>query len=234
MSGWAAKRFWTAARVEPVPGGFGVALDARAVTTPARARLVVPTEALARAIAAEWDAQTGRVDPRTMPFTRAANAAVDKVAVAFDEVAAMVAAYGGSDLLCYRAEGPPALVARQAAGWDPLIAWAGAALGAPLRVTAGVMPVEQPGASLAALGARVAAMGAFRLTGFHDLVAISGSLVLGFAVAEGRLDAGAAWALSRIDERWQADLWGRDDEAEALEAVRHAAFVQAERFYRLS
>jgi chaperone required for assembly of F1-ATPase len=233
MSGWTAKRFWAAARAEPVPGGFAVRLDARPLRTPAKTPLVVPTRAMAEAIAAEWDAQDGTVKPLTMPVTRAANAAIDKVAPQFDEVAGLIAAYGGSDLLCYRAEAPQALAARQAAGWDPLLAWSRAALAAPLVVTQGVIPVDQPPESLERLAGHVARMDAFGLTALHDLVSISGSLVLGLAVTEGRIAPGEAWSLSRIDEAWQAELWGRDPEAEAQEAARHRALLDAARFFRL-
>lgn len=119
MSGWAKKRFWKETTVESVEGGYGVFLDGRAVKTPAKAALVVPTEAMAEAMAAEWDAQEGEIDPNTMPVTRSANAAIDKVAVQHTEVADMLAEYGGSDLLCYRATSPEELIARQAEGWDP-------------------------------------------------------------------------------------------------------------------
>jgi chaperone required for assembly of F1-ATPase len=233
MSGWTAKRFWTEARVEEGAVGFTVSLDGRAVKTPAKAPLLVPTRAMAEAIAAEWDAQTGKVDPATMPVTRAANSAIDKVTVQFDEVVGLLSDYGGTDLLCYRAEGPIELVARQAEGWDPVLDWAASALNAPLVVTQGVVFVAQDPDVLARLRARVVALDPFRLTAFHDLVAISGSLVLALAVIDGWLPAEAAWQLSRIDETWQAELWGTDDEAKKAEEVRHADFLQAERFYRL-
>lgn len=233
MSIWAAKRFWTAASAIPVDGGFTVHLDARPVRTPLKAPLVVPTLALAEAIAAEWQAQDGKVNPGTMPFTRTANSAIDKVAPQMDEVAAMLAAYGGSDLLCYRAEGPPDLVARQAEGWDPILIWALEALGADLVVTAGVIHVEQPKESVLRLHERVAGMTAFQLAAFHDLVAISGSLVLALAVTDGRVTAEAAWSLSRIDEDWQISLWGEDEEAAEVAGLKRAAFLQADRFYGL-
>ncbi len=155
MSAWKPKRFWKAAAAEPCDGGFAVRLDGRAVKTPAKRPLVVPTLAMAQAIAGEWDAQQGLVRPETMPATRAANSALDKVAVQFDEVAGLLAAYGASDLLCYRATGPEALIARQAAGWDPLLDWCADVLRAPLVVTTGVVPVAQPQASTARLAALV-------------------------------------------------------------------------------
>lgn len=231
--GWAAKRFWAEARALPVPGGWGVTLDGRPVRTPAKAALVLPTQALAAAIAAEWDAQQGGIDPRTMPLTRAANSATDKVTPQFAEVAEIVAAYGGSDLLCYRAPGPDALVARQAAGWDRWLDWAADRAGARLATAAGVMHVPQDAACLAALAAPLRALSPFELTALHDLVALSGSLVLGLAVAEGALDAETAWELSRIDETWQAEQWGEDEEAAAMAAAKRADFLQARRFLTL-
>lgn len=233
MSAWKAKRFWTASAVVAVYGGWTVQLDGRAVKTPAKTLLVVPTEGLAQAIAAEWDAQQGEVKPDTMPYTRTANSAIDKVAVQFDDVATMLSAYGGSDHLCYRATGPEMLVARQAAGWDPLLAWAAQSLDLHLTVTAGIMHIAQPEAALARANALVARLNPFQLAAFHDLVALSGSLVIALAVIHGRLDPQAAWSLSRIDEDWQIEEWGADEEAAELTAIKHEAFLQAARFYGL-
>ena len=233
MSAWKAKRFWKEARAEACEGGFTVRLDGRPVKTPAKVPLVVPTVAMAEAIAAEWDAQQGEVKPDTMPVTRAANSAIDKIVPQRAAVVEIVAAYGGSDLLCYRAAGPEALVARQAEGWDPVLEWAEEALGVRLAVTTGVMHVAQDADGLARLAARVDAFDPFRLAAFHDLVAISGSLVLALAVTEGRLAAEEAWALSRIDEHWQVEQWGEDEEAAASEAARHEGFVAAARFFAL-
>lgn len=233
MTGWKAKRFWKEATVEETQGGWTVRLDGRPVKTPAKAPLVLPTRAIAEAVAAEWDAQQGEVRPDTMPCTRAANSAIDKVAPQFVEVVRIVVAYGGTDLLCYRANGPDPLIARQAQGWDPLLDWAEVALGARLCPTAGVMHVPQDSATLQCLEARIAALSPFALAAFHDLVALSGSLVLAFAVIEGRLDPEAAWRLSRIDEEWQIEQWGEDEEAAALTEARHQAFLQAARFFTL-
>lgn len=230
---WKAKRFWQAATAVPCDGGFAVALDGRLVKTPAHTLLAVPTQALAEVIAAEWDAQQGQIRPEAMPATRAANSALDKVAPQFAAVADMLAEYGGSDLLCYRADGPATLVARQAAAWDPLLDWAAAHYGARLTVTAGVVHVAQPAETLAALRAAVHRCTPFELAALHDLVAISGSLILGLAVTEARLTAEEAFALSRIDEHWQNEQWGVDDEAAALEAIKHQALRDAARFYEL-
>ena len=233
MTAWAPKRFWKEAGIEPTEGGYTIRLDGRAVRTPSKALLVVPTPDMATTIAAEWDAQQGEIKPDTMPYTRTANSAIDKVAVQFDDVATMLSAYGGSDHLCYRATGPEPLVARQAAAWDPLLAWAAQSLDLHLTVTAGIMHVAQPEAALARATALVAALNPFQLAAFHDLVALSGSLVLALAVIHGRLDPDTAWRLSRIDEDWQIEEWGEDEEAAELTAVKQAAFLQAARFYGL-
>lgn len=233
MSAWSARRFWKEATVHAQDGGFAVHLDTRPVRTPLKAPLILPTEGLALAVAAEWQAQEGKVNPATMPFTRTANSAIDTVAPQFATVAAMLSAYGETDLLCYRATGPAALIDRQAAAWDPLLDWAAQDLKAPLRTTLGVMHVDQPAASLATLGAAVQAQSPFQLAAFHDLVAITGSLVLALAITRGRLTADEAWTLSRVDENWQIELWGADEEAAEITALKHAALLQADRFYAL-
>lgn len=227
------KRFWKDATVLEAPGGFTVVLDARPIKTPAKAALVVPTGAMAQAIADEWQAQGDQIDPQSMPMTRSANAAIDKVQTQFDEVAGLITAYAETDLLCYRAVSPVELVARQAAAWDPLLAWSSARWGIEWQVTAGIMPVAQAPETLAVLRAHVTGFTPFELTAFHDLVAMSGSLVIGLAVTEGHAPADALWDVSRIDEAWQAELWGADDEAEATAALKRAAFSHAAQFLRL-
>ena len=234
MTGWAAKRFWTTAEAVPCDGGHTVHLDKRPVRTPAKAPLVLPTLELAQAIADEWQAQQGLVNPATMPFTRMANSAIDKVTPLRAAVVVEVAGYGASDLLCYRAGGPVALVARQAADWDHWLDWAATTLQAPLVVTVGVIPVPQPATSLANLTTRVAALSPFGLVALHDLTAISGSLVLGLAVAQRRLTAHQAFDLSRIDEIWQAEEWGQDEEAADIQTLKRQAMDEAGRFLALS
>lgn len=234
MAEWAAKVFWKDVAVAAVPGGFTVTLDGRAVKTPNKAPLVLPTRGLAELVAAEWAAQAGTVDPGTMPATRMANAATEKVAAQRDEVIGLLADYGGSDLICYRAEAPAALVARQAAAWDPLVDWAAAALGAPLRLARGIVHVPQDPAALARLRAEIAAMTDLRIAAFHDLVGLSGSLVIAFAVVHGARDPETAWDLSRIDETWQAEQWGHDDEAAAMAAAKRRDFLFAARFHALA
>ena len=232
MSEWAAKRFWKETSVSPCEGGFEITLDGRGVRTPAKAPLVVPTRAFADRIAAEWEAQEDKIDPTEMPATRAANAAIDKVTAQFDEVVHMLSDYGDSDLLCYRADSPQELVDRQKEAWDPVLDWASSALDARLEPRTGVIHAPQDPAALAALRSRVGQMTAFELAAFHDLVTISGSLILGFAVTENHLSADAAWAASQLDETYQAEVWGADDEASDAAAKKEQSFLNAAIFYR--
>ncbi|MEO6298310.1 MAG: ATP12 family chaperone protein, partial [Paracoccaceae bacterium] len=182
MSAWKPKRFWKAVHVTECEGGFAVHLDARQARTPGKHPLILPTLAMAQAVAVEWDAQQGLLKPETMPFTRAANSAIDKVTPQFAEVVAILAAYGETDLLCYRATGPEGLVVRQNSGWNPLLDWAADALHAPLIAVPGVMFIPQAADSLARLHSLVHAMTPYQITAFHDLVQLSGSLVLALAV----------------------------------------------------
>ncbi|MGB5864901.1 MAG: ATP12 family protein [Sulfitobacter sp.] len=233
MSAWKAKRFWTSATVVQADAGFAVELDGRPVKTPAKRALCVPTQAMAQAIAIEWDAQEDVIKPATMPATKTANAAIDKVAVQHAEVAELLAAYGDSDLLCYRAENPEELVARQAEIWDPMLDWAEEALNARLHARIGIMHVPQDGDTIAELSRRTHALDPFELAAFHDLVSLSGSLVLGFAAAMDAQPADTLWDISRLDELWQEEQWGEDEEATALAAVKRDAFLHASRMFGL-
>lgn len=234
MTEWKAKRFWTEATVAPAEGGFQVLLDGRPVRSPGKIPIVLPTAAMARAMAAEWAAQEDEIRPLTMPVTRAANSAIERVTPQHADVAAMLAAYGETDLLCYRAESPSTLAERQAAAWDPVLDWAAEVLGARLVVTEGILPVAQDPKAVAILHDHVARATAFEMTGLHDLISLSGSLILGLATAHGHLAPDAAFALSRIDEEYQIEQWGRDEEADMATANSREQFLNAERFYRLS
>lgn len=234
MSEWKARRFWKEASIAAEAGGFGVLLDGRPVRSPAKAPLVLPTEDLARAVAAEWDALGDVIDSHTMPFTCSANAAIDRVAPRHGEVVAMIAAYGDCDLLCYRAEAPEALVARQAAAWDPMLDWMKSRHDIALAPVTGVMHQPQHPDAIQKIQEITRAMSAFELTGFHDLVSLSGSFVLGLAAAGRAGSAEELWALSRIDETWQAEQWGRDHEAEEAAALKAQAFAHAMRLVALS
>ncbi len=225
------KRFWQQARVEEAGGGFAVTLDSRPLKTPAKAPMILPTRALAGMVSDEWNAVEGAVKPEDMPATRMANAAIDKVADSFDEVAEMLAAYGDSDLLCYRASDPQGLVAQQAEKWDPLLDWAEAELGARLTPVSGIMHRPQDPAALATLREHVFALGPFELSAFHDLVTISGSLVLALAVTKSLLELEELWSRAILDELWQERQWGEDAEALALRARKKNDFFHAARFF---
>jgi len=225
--------FWTDATVERADRGFTVRLDGHPIKTPAKADFVMPTRALAAAAAVEWQAQETHVDPKTMPVTRAVNAAIDKVAVQRDEIVAMLAAYGDADLLCYRADSPAGLVARQAAAWDPLLAWAETRLGARLAPVTGVMHQSQAPEALARLKQPLDVLTAFELTAVHDLISLTGSLVIGLAASTGQGALQSLWDASRIDETWQAEHWGEDQEAAEEADLKRAAFFQAAKFLAL-
>lgn len=227
MSEWKAKRFWKEATVETEGQGFTVQLDGRPVRSPLKTLLTMPTRALAVAVAEEWQAQEERIDPLSMPLTRAVNATLDKVVPQRAEVVANLGEYGGSDLLCYRADSPAELVAQQDARWNPVLDWADTALAARLVTTVGVIPVAQDASALAALTARVEDLSVWELTAFSEFVTLSGSLILALAVMEGHLAPAQAWRLSRLDEDWQIAQWGEDEAEAALVARKEAAFHQA-------
>lgn len=221
------KRFWTDVSIDPARM---VMLDARPVRTPGRVPLALPTDALAAAVAEEWRAVTGEIDPRAMPLTGLANAAIDRVTNDRALFAAGLARYGESDLLCYRAESPAALVARQAAHWDPPLAWARARYDVHLIVTSGIVHAEQPAATVARLGEAIAAHDAFVLAALSPVVTITGSLVLGLALAELAMDPASIWAAAQLDEDWQAEHWGIDPLAAKALATRRADYDAAVRF----
>jgi chaperone required for assembly of F1-ATPase len=233
MADWAAKRFWKETTVAKAEGGFTVLLDGRNVRTPAKAPLVVPSRDLAVEICREWDAQVEGVDPETMPYTRGANAAIDKVSIQHAEVADMLAAYGDSDLLCYRADSPRELVAAQANAWDPVLAWVAEHLGAKLETRTGVMHIAQPIESIETLSSKVHGLNAFELSAFHDLVALSGSLCLALAVTEGAFNPEDVWRFSRVDEDYQIKQWGEDEEATETMEIKKKNFLQAAHFFQM-
>ena len=227
MTEWKLKRFWREVSLEERRDGFHVLLDGKPIKSPGKRPLAVKREKLAQAVAEEWRGVGEEINPRLMPFTKSVNSALDQVSPQREAVIDMLSAYGETDLLCHRAETPPELVALQEEGWAPPLAWAAERFDAPLKVTAGILPVDQPEASLSALRAALAGESDIMLTGLHDLIALSGSLVLGLAVRHGALEPLKAWSLSRIDEQWQIAQWGEDEEASAREANQRAAFEHA-------
>jgi len=227
------RRAYTRVETRKVDGGWGVALDGRPMRTPGKNELVLPSEALAAAIAAEWDAQREEIRPATMPLFRLAATAIDHTAARRDLIVAETVNYASTDLVCYRADRPPALAARQHAVWQRLIDWASLRYDATLAVTSGIVPTEQPPATLGAFAAIVAAQDEFRLTALHTLTAACGSLVIGLALLDGRLDAESAFAASQLDETFQIEAWGEDAEAVARRRNIAADIAAAARFIEL-
>ncbi len=227
------KRLYQRAAAMPAAGGYGVTLDGRLVKTPGKRDLVVPSAALAAAVAEEWDAQQGEIRRETMPLTRLAGASVDRSAAHREAIVRQVSHYAGTDLVCYRASHPPALSARQQAVWQPLIDWAAERYDAPLMVTNGVIPASQPAASLEAFAAAVAAYDDYALTALHAAAAACGSLVIALALLEGRVDAGEAFAASQLDESFQIEAWGEDAEQAQRRAALAADIEAAPRFLAL-
>ena len=226
------KRFYKAAGVTG-DGPFGVVLDARPLRTPARAALAVPTRGLADAIAGEWNAQGEQIVPRSMPLTGLANAAIDRVAPDVAGFADGLSVFAENELLAYRAEHPPALVSVQADGWDPWLAWARQRYDVDFILVHGIIHRPQPPAMLARIAAAYRAFDAFQLAALNPVVTISGSAILGLAVAEGAMDANTAWTVGHLDELWQAEQWGKDPLAEAGHAERQGDLGAAVAMLRL-
>jgi chaperone required for assembly of F1-ATPase len=227
------KRFWKDAAAVEREGEWGVELDGKPLRTPARDPLAVPTSGLAQAIADEWNAVGETVDPRKMPLTGLANAAIDRVAPDRQAFAAGLARYAEGDLACYRAEGPAMLVQKQVESWDALLGWARRRFDVDFRTTAGILHVDQPPATVERLAHAAAALDAFRLAGLSPLVTIGGSLIAALGVLEGAFTAEQAWDAVSIDERWQLEQWGSDAEAEAALDNRRRDFFAAARFLEL-
>jgi len=234
MSGWTARRFWTDAEVREGPDGFIVQLDGRDIRTPGKSALIMPTRALAEAVCKEWAAQGEKIDPGSMPVTRTVNSAIDKVAPQRESVIALIAEYGDADLLCYRATSPAELVRRQSEAWDPLLDWSAKTLNARLLPRAGVIHKPQDAAALSRLTAMIGALSDFELAAFHDLVSLSGSLIIGFAVLHSVDDDDRLWMTSRIDELWQEQQWGKDDAASELAREKQSAFKTAADILRMA
>jgi chaperone required for assembly of F1-ATPase len=220
------RRFYRQAGVEEGEGGFIIVLDGRPIRTPARRMLAAPAWPLAEAIAAEWRAQADFIDPAAMPLTRLANSIVDGVAAAPIPVAAEIENYLGSDLLFYRAAGPPALVERQARRWDPVVAWARHALGARFVLTQGVVHAAQPPAALAATLALIPRE-PWRLGALHAITTLTGSALLALALLHGQLSVDEAWDAAHVDEDWNMAQWGRDAIALERRAARRAEMQAA-------
>ena len=227
------KRFWKDVTTVEENDGWGIQLDERPLRTPARATLTAPTKALADAIADEWRSVEESLDPRAMPLTGMANAAIDRVAPERQAFAGGLARYAEADLACYRSDSPPELVERQAHGWDALLGWARRRYDVDFVTTSGLLHVAQPQATIDRLAHAVGSLDPFRLAALSPLVTIGGSLIAALAVLENAIAPEAAWDAVSIDERWQLERWGSDPEAEHALDNRRRDFIGAARFLDL-
>lgn len=226
------KRFYTEAGVAQGEGGWQVVLDGRSVKTPAKQLLQVPTKALAELLAAEWAAQGERIDAPAMPANRLCFVAIDLMTTAHSATVAEVTRYASTDQLCFRAPEPSDLVAAQAAAWDPMLDWAKRELGVELRSGTGVLPIDQDAAALQAVHARAAALDVWRLTALAHATAVCSSAVLGLALLEGELGGEEIFALSIVDEAYQAAHWGQDEDATKRLDLLKTELIAAERLLR--
>lgn len=228
------KRFYKTVEARPTEGGWQIALDGRVVRTPARAPLLLPTQAMALGVAAEWQRQGDDIDPLTMPATGFANAAIDQVASNTADFAANIARYAETDLLCYRADSPALLVQRQEAQWNLWLEWARRRYDVTFRKTSGIIHVAQPPETLARLSMVVAAYDAFLLAPLSTLVTLTGSLILGLAIVDAEADPDTIWSAAELDALWQAEMWGEDVQAQALAAAHRREFDAAVAFCRMA
>jgi chaperone required for assembly of F1-ATPase len=227
------RRFYQHAEILPTGSGYGLALDSKPVKTPAKRELTMPKAALARAIAAEWNAQADDIRPAEMALTQIANTAIDRVGPQRALIVRQIAEYAGTDLVCYRATRPPELSARQQAVWQPLVEWAALRYNAPFEITAGVIPIAQPTATLQALAAAVGKHDNFTLAALMVATTACGSLVIALALAEGRIGADEAFAASQLDESFHIEAWGEDAEQTERRRVLAGDIAAAARFLSL-
>jgi chaperone required for assembly of F1-ATPase len=228
------KRFWTEVAIAEADGGCAITLDGRLLKTPARATLVVASLPLAEAIADEWRACGEEIDPRAMPLTGLANAAIDHVAPKPNVFARDLARYAEGDLLCYRADHPAGLVAAQSAAWDPLLDWARRRFDVDFVVATGIMHVPQPAEAVGRLRAALIPASPFELAALSPIVTIGGSLITALALFQQAIDVDTAWDAVTVDDRWQLAQWGADEEALAALANRRQEFGSAARFLQLA
>lgn len=216
------KRFYREVSIlQEGEGSFTLALDGKPVRTPGRKQLAVENEIIASAVKEEWAIQGKRIDPMTMPLTRLLNTAIDGVAADMQAVKEDIIRYAGTDLVCYRASGPEGLLERQAEHWDPILEWVQTFLNAPMSVVEGIGHVPQPKGSISLLGARLdQVVSPVLLTSLHLITSLTGSALIAFAVLDDAIDGPAAWTAAHVDEDWNIEEWGRDDEAEARRALR--------------
>ena len=234
MSEWKQKRFWKNVHVVSSEAGYFIKLDDKILKTPAKRQMMLPTEALAKKVASEWDEQVEEIDLTTMPFTKSANAALDKVSEQYEEVSSLLSEYGETDLLYYRADSPPEIQKRQKTEWDPIINWAENTFKVQRNCGTGIVYIPQNEKLFSETRKKINNLSIFELTAFYEMVSITGSLILGLAIINGRLSAEEAYQLSRIDEQWQLEQWGEDEEAQVASNLKNVAILHSEEFFALS
>jgi chaperone required for assembly of F1-ATPase len=226
------KRFYREVTIAPVEHGHRVLLDGRAMRTPARRVLAVPTAGLAEAIAAEWRGQAETIRPEAMPLTRLASTAIDRMPAQRQATIDEVIAYADTDLVCYRAAEPFELVRRQQHAWQPMLEWVSCTYGVKLAATTSILPLAQPAAVRDRLRSAIEDLGDWPLVGLHAATTALGSLVLGLCLLHGRLDADAALAASLLDELFEIERWGSDAEVEHRHRVLRHDVIGAAQFLR--
>ena len=234
MPEWKQKRFWKNVHVVSSEAGYFIKLDDKILKTPAKRQMMLPTEALAKKVASEWDEQVEEIDPTTMPFTKSANAVLDKVSEQYEEVSSLLSEYGETDLLYYRADSPPELQKRQKNGWDPIVKWAENTFKVQINCGTGIVYIPQNEKLFSETRKKINNLSIFELTALYDMVSITGSLILGLAIIHRRLSAEEAYQLSRIDEQWQLEQWGEDEEAQVASNQKNIAILHSEEFFALS
>jgi len=220
------KRFYAKAGAIEGKDGFAITLDDRPIRTPSGRQVVVPVREIADAVVAEWEAQQEFIEPLTMPLTRFANSVVDAVVDRVEAVTDDVAKYFQSDLLFYRAGHPEALVAREAAHWDPVVFWAADTLGAHFILAEGIVHVRQPDSAIAAARAALPE-DPWSIAALHVITTLTGSALLALALKQRVVDPDQAWAAAHVDEDWNSEKWGVDEEVAARRAARLVDFRAA-------
>ncbi|MCX2722412.1 ATP12 family chaperone protein [Roseibium salinum] len=221
------KRFYKEAAHRETEGGYAIHLDGRPVKTPGKQTLLLPSDRLGAAVAAEWAAQEKEINPARMPLTRIANSALDAVSVRFDEVADDIVRFAGNDALCYRADDPESLIDTQCRLWDPVVDWAGMLLGGRFVLIEGIIHAPQPDALLAAYRARISGETPLRLAALHTITSLTGSALLALALRESHLDADSVWKAAHVEEDFNIERWGEDAEAARVRAYKRTEFDAA-------
>lgn len=229
-----ARRFYKQVAVTGTAAPFAIALDDRTLRTPLKRPLDLPTKVLAEALAAEWEAQAEKIQPHTMPFTKLANTALDRVATDKDRIIGEIVDFAGSDLVCYRAATPPDLVERQARIWQPVLDWARETFQGEFQATEGILHIAQPEASLAALREYLSTKSPWALTALHNLTTLTGSALLSAMACEKGILPAEAWLAAHVDEDYQIEQWGWDEEARHRRDFRKREFDTCLRFCELS